>query len=99
VLAFVTFGEGNKEAAQRVGAMDGAALAREVDRYGGVFDDFEAVWNAPDAPEQLKAIERRLEAGEYGPLGTLLTPALTKAHASDAKAKEDRARVMEMLRN
>jgi hypothetical protein len=70
-----------------LGAMDGAALAREADRAAPLYEKALEAWGAPDAEARLAALERAVEAGEYGPVAKLLTPAFTRAHRAETAAR------------
>lgn len=95
---YVAMGEGNAAGVRKISGMSGDELGREVDRYNQVFEDILGAWDAPDAAARLAQVEKKLESGGYGVLGSILAPALGKAHANDVKNKAERARITEALR-
>ena len=43
-------------------------------------------WDGANAPEGLKALEQRLDKGEFGPIASFLAPAMSKARSASDKA-------------
>jgi hypothetical protein len=80
-------------AAQTIALMNENQLHAAVDLLSPFYDKLLAVWDQSDSVQQLEALARRVEQGEYGPIGRVLAPAVSKARASDLKVQQ-RIRVL-----
>ena len=52
---------------------------------GPLYDQIVAAWDKPDSVAQLESLAKRVQNGEFGPMGQLVGPALAKARASELK--------------
>jgi hypothetical protein len=74
------------DAARAIGLMNEAQLDAAVDLASPYYDKAIAAWDAPDAPAQLEALAQRVTNGEFGPIGRIFTPAISKCRESATKA-------------
>lgn len=76
----------DSEDAKAILAMDAATLNAELDKGEGYYTAATAIFDQPDAQQQLKALGERVSSGEYGILCKHMLPAMSKAHESHLKA-------------
>lgn len=86
------------EMAARIAAMDGQALAKEVDRSGRCYEDALFAWDSPRAEQLLAVIDGRARSGEYGSFSALTAPAFSKAFAASERAEASLQAVVRRLR-
>jgi hypothetical protein len=76
------------KAQQALSVMNGQQLSAAADLLNPYYSEALKVWDAPDSFDQLSKLGGRVEGGEFGPMGVALAPALSKARASELKAKK-----------
>lgn len=86
-------------AAEALKKMTDDMIIGQLNLAGKYFDDVLEVWDREDAPERIKAIESRLESGDYGLVATILVPAVGRAIANDAKGRAQHEALVERLRS
>lgn len=87
VVATQLAGE-NAEAARTIAAMNQAQLYAAVDLLSPYYDLVIAAWDKPDSVAQLEALGRRVSNGEFGPLGQVFAPAVSRARQSSLRGEE-----------
>jgi hypothetical protein len=75
-------------AAQTIALMNENQLHAAVDLLTPYYGKLLAAWDQPDSVQQLEALSRRVEQGEFGPLGRLMAPSVAKARASALKIEQ-----------
>ena len=84
-------------AAAEVGKYNAEQLAEGVDMMRPAYDEAIAAWGKPDAVERLRAIEGRVNSGEFGPVAKLMFPALNRSHEAYERGIKDAMMVREMV--
>jgi cytochrome c551/c552 len=80
--------EGNLKASQAIAVMNEAQLTTAVDVLNPYYDQVLAAWDKPDAVQQLESLAQRVTNGEFGPMGQVLAPAVSKARAASLKGEK-----------
>jgi hypothetical protein len=73
------------KALDEIRQMDGAALRAAGQQLKPYYDEVIKAWDLPDAQDRLKKLTEAASAGEYGPLGVHLLPALNRCRTSEQK--------------
>lgn len=68
--------------------MDGATLAREIEKTRPYYEDVKKAWTATDATERLAQISKDVEAKKYGSV-TVVMGAFDRVHRSMSKGRTD----------
>ena len=79
--------------------MDEGMIAKDLARMQEAYQATLTAWDAPDAKDQLVAVERRVLDNQYGLLSTLFLPALGKAHTSNVRFIEDITKTIDILKS
>lgn len=82
---------------KQIQAMDGAMFKADLARMAPYYDALLGVWDRPDAEDQIKALEQRLQKGEFGQFAMILAPSFDKAHVSHVKARKNLDEVINRL--
>ncbi len=75
----------DEEAAKKLGEASDKDMVQDVEKVRAWYDEAIKVWDAPDAPDQLRNLTRRCEAGGFGFFGKLMIPPMEKVWASEHK--------------
>lgn len=84
-------------AGQTIAVMNGDQLSMACDILSPYYDQVLAVWDKPDAPDQLKALSEKAAHGDYGPLGVILAPAFNRAVESTRKISAEINKTRDLL--
>ena len=91
------FSPAERTAATAVEAMNSDQVRASVDLLKPYYDQLLAAWDKPDASARLEALSAKVSAGEFGPMGQLFGPAVTKAHDRDAQGRQRVASLLARL--
>lgn len=91
------FSPAERTAATAVEAMNSDQVRASVDLLNPYYDQLLAAWDKPDASARLEALSAKVSAGEFGPMGQLFGPAVTKAHDRDAQGRQRVASLLARL--
>ncbi|MFG0283413.1 MAG: hypothetical protein ACF8R7_03235 [Phycisphaerales bacterium JB039] len=78
--------------------LNGEQLARALDQLTPYYEQAVAVFADPAAADRLNALERRIQAGEFGPAAKVLAPAMSKVHEQVTRQIDKRNAIIERLR-
>lgn len=92
-----TGGPKEAEAARTISAMNGDQLALSVDLLTPYYDQVLEAWDKPDGAARLGDLERRVKAGEFGPLGYILAPSMSKGRDSSLKIQAEVEGIIDRL--
>ncbi len=80
-------------------ALSEEALAAELKLHDALYDALAAAWTTADAERDLAALEKRVEAGEFGTFAQTFGPTVTRAKQGEAKALATIAQTITALEN
>jgi hypothetical protein len=84
--AFLDMGEGQMTVNTDIKKMNEAALEAEVEKATRFYDELDKLWGQPGKEKDFAALEKRLEAGEFGTVAMVIAPSVSKANQSGLKA-------------
>jgi hypothetical protein len=91
-------GPSEQAAIGTLSAMTEDQVHAAMDLLSPYYDQVFAAWGSPDASTRLDKLAERVKAGEFGPMGQLFGPAVTKAHDRDEQGQKRTAAVLRRLR-
>lgn len=84
----------DKETAKALLAMDQAALAADLEKADGAYDDILKVWDQPNFAEEVKVIATGIKNGKYGMVAKVFAPGLDKV----AKRRDEGVKQLQAFR-
>ncbi len=84
-------------AAKSISAMNEDQVHAAVDLLAPYYDLVIAAWDKPDGTAQLEKLGARVTGGEFGPMGQVFAPAVSRARDKDFQIQKRVASVVEKL--
>ena len=81
-------GAGEAEATRSISAMTDEQVRTSVDLLAPYYDQVVAAWDAPDGGAQLEKLGARVSGGEFGPMGQVFAPAVSRARDKDLQVRK-----------
>jgi len=82
-----------------ISQMDPVTLGIACDQAAKFYEESLAIWDAPNAQDQLEALGTRASNGGYGTIGRVVCPSMGKVRSSATKGSESLARCREIINN
>ncbi|MFT5424864.1 MAG: hypothetical protein ACI89L_002667 [Phycisphaerales bacterium] len=80
-----------------VGEMSGAQLRRDIQGFRRFYDDTLAVWDQPNAADQITELSKGIETGEYGEFAKLFAASLSKSRQNMDRFRKDHAEAITQM--
>lgn len=97
LVAMEGSGQAELAAGKTISAMTEDQIHAAVDLLAPYYDQVLAAWDRPDGMAQLEKLGSRVQAGEFGPMGQLFGPAVSKARDRDMQSQKRVATLLEKL--